>query len=266
MGGSLARALSALDRPPRVTGWAPDPGDRIAAWKAGVIAEVAEGEREAVSGAELVVLAAPLDATCALVASIGPLLAPGAIVTDVASLKVPVRRSAVRAGLEERWVGSHPMCGSARSGFPHSRTVLFRDATVYMTADNARGEPYERVRGLWKALGACPVHIDAATHDALMTRVSHLPQMAANALAEVLRSSGVPPEALGPGGSDMTRLAMSSPEVWRDILRHAPAELATHLRDLAEEVGELADLVSTGDVDAVVERMERTRGWRGGPA
>jgi prephenate dehydrogenase len=264
MGGSLARALAALRSPPTVTGWTPDPGDRLAAWTEGVLAEVADGEQEVVSGADLVVLAAPLDATCSLVASIGPYLAPGAVVTDVASLKVPVRRSAVQAGLGGRWVGSHPMCGSARSGFSHSSADLFQGATVYLTADEEGSEAYERVSGLWRALGALPVHIDATSHDALMTGVSHLPQMAANALAEVLRARGVPPEALGPGGRDMTRLAMSSPEVWRDILRHAPSELADHLRDLAEEIGELAELVSTRDVDALTERMERTRGWRGG--
>lgn len=265
MGGSLARALAALGRPPRVKGWAPDPSDRFAAWDAGVLAEVAEGEREVVSGADLVVLAAPLDATCALVESIGPYLAPEAIVTDVASLKAPVLRSAVQGGLGGRWVGSHPMCGSARSGFSHSRADLFRGATVYLTAEDDRGAPSERVSLFWKALGAQPVPMEAAAHDALMTRVSHLPQLGANALAEVLRTRGVPPEALGPGGRDMTRLALSSPEVWEDILRHAPAELATHLRALADEVAELAELVATGDVDGLTAKMERTRGWRGGP-
>jgi prephenate dehydrogenase len=261
MGGSLARALAAVARPPRVRGWATDPEDRRAAAEAGVLEAVVGSLGEAVSGADLVILATPLEATCALLGSLGRDLADGAVVTDVASLKAPVREAARRAGLTERWVGSHPLCGSAHSGFGASRVDLFRDATVYLTARDSSRDAYERIFQLWTALGASPVPIDAHTHDAVMTRVSHLPQMTATALAEVLRSEGVRRSALGPGGHDMTRLAVSSPEMWRDILRHAPPELVAHLHSLSRAVGELADLIEAGETDALAERMERTRRW-----
>lgn len=261
MGGSVARALAALSHPPATRGWATDPEDRRAAADAGVLEVVAQGCGDAVSGADLVILATPLEATCALLDSIRRDLAPGAIVTDVASLKAPVREAARQAGLTERWVGSHPLCGSARSGFGASRADLFRDATVYVTAEEGSRGPWVRVFRLWTALGANPVRIDADTHDRVMTRVSHLPQMTATALAEVLRESGVPRSTLGPGGHDMTRLALSSPGMWRDILRHAPPELVAHLRRLSSKAGELADLIESGDIDALARRMERTRRW-----
>ena len=265
MGGSLARAVSSLGLADEVRGWSPEATERDAALTAGAVSAAPPTWREAVAGADLVVLAAPLQGCLSLMAALGEGLDPHATVTDVASLKLPVAEAARAAGLEDRWVGSHPMAGSESSGFWASRPDLYEGATVWITAadsDDALGTHRQAVERLWSSLGGSPRAIGAAEHDRLMALVSHLPQLASNALARTLGRSDIDPSALGPGGRDMTRLAGSSPEMWADLLRHADPALVEGLRTLAREVDALAELVESGAIEQIDRIMRETRAWR----
>jgi prephenate dehydrogenase len=261
MGGSLARALSALPEPPRVTGWSPQESERTAALEAGAVVAAPERWEDAVADAELVVLAAPLEASRRLVAELAGTTTAETTLSDVASLKAPLARAATDAGVEARWVGSHPMAGTAESGFQASRPGLYVGATVWTVAHPSAEERVPPLHTLWRALGARPAAIDAESHDRLMALASHLPQLVANALASVLDEHGVKPDRLGPGGRDMTRLAASGSELWRDILGHASAELTGGLRELAASVERIAGLLERGDLDEVERLMTATRGW-----
>ena len=119
----MARALSALATPPKVVGWSPDPDEGAAALDGGAVHTVAPDLVDAAVGVELVVLAMPLEAVAAVFRQLGPVLRPDTVVTDVASLKMPVAEAAAAHGLSTRWVGSHPLCGSERSGFAASRRL-----------------------------------------------------------------------------------------------------------------------------------------------
>jgi prephenate dehydrogenase len=194
-------------------------------------------------------------------------LDPGATVTDVASLKLPVAEAARVAGLADRWVGSHPMAGAESSGFWASRADLYEGATVWITPanDNAADGPHRQtVERLWSSLGGKPRAIEASEHDRLMALASHLPQLASNALARTLGRSEIDPSDLGPGGRDMTRLAGSSPEMWTDLLRHADPAVVEGLRALAREADALADLVESGAMEQIDRIMRETRTWRSG--
>lgn len=263
MGGSLVRALSALDDAPEVVGWSPAPEERAAALEAGAVSAAPEDWREAASCADLVVVAAPLGASCDLVAKLAAETSSGTLLSDVASLKAPVARAAETAGVEDRWVGSHPMAGSEASGFGASRADLYSGARVWTVAHPAAAFRLPRMHSLWSALGARPEAIDAAEHDHLMALVSHLPQLASNVLADVLADRHVSPDRLGPGGADMTRLAASSPGLWRDILEHASPDLVRGLRELARTSTRVADLLEHRQLDGIEELMNATRRWSG---
>ena len=122
----------------------------------------------------------------------------------------------------------------------------------------------EKVRGLWRSLGATVAATEAGQHDRLMAAVSHLPQLTSNALGAVLGRIGVKPEDLGPGGRDMTRLAGSSPEMWADLFEHAPPALSEALEELAVILVDLREKLDSGDSDSLGQLMERTRAWRKG--
>ena len=261
MGGSLARAVTGLDLAERVTGWSPQATERDAAQTAGAVTFTAADWRRAVEDADLVMIATPLAAALSVVTQIGE-VSRHATVTDVASLKAPMLEAARRGGIAERFVGSHPMAGSEASGFWASRGDLFQGARVWTVTGEARPEHGDAVERFWSALGAHPRRIDARDHDRLMAWVSHLPQLTANALADVLAEEGVAAGTLGPGGADMTRLAGSEPTMWKDLLTHGSPELVAGLRGVSDRLGILADLIEAGDMDGLVSLMRRTRTWR----
>ncbi len=260
MGGSLARALARAGRPP--VGWSPNAEERRQAVEAGAVHRAPDTLDAAVDGADLVILAAPLEAVCVLTRELSDACGTETVVSDVASLKAPVQAAARASGLTSRWVGCHPMAGTEASGFQASREDLYHDARIWLVADAEADPAAERIAELWRGLGARPARLAADEHDRLMALVSHLPQLAANALARVLSDAGVTPEKLGPGGREATRLAASNPSIWRDILGYASPELARSLRALAAEAETLARLVDVADVDTIAERMRQTRSWR----
>jgi prephenate dehydrogenase len=265
MGGSLAKALSALGgEAPSLVGWSPREEERSAAVEAGAVSEAPSSWEEAVEDAALVVVAAPLDATCRLLKELAEATSPDTLVTDVASLKVPVARAASAAGLDARWVGSHPMTGSEESGFTASRTDLYAGARVWTVAAPEAAAAVRDVEALWRSLGSRPEPIQPEEHDRLMALASPLPQLVSNVLASVLDQGGVPRDRLGPGGADMTRLSASGAVMWRDILEHASPQLIAGLRRVARTSDELAHVLERGDLDRVEDLMNATRAWSRG--
>jgi prephenate dehydrogenase len=262
MGGSLARGLSALERRPRVVAWSPQLEEREAAVGAGVVDDAPSEWRDAVAEADLVVLAAPLRASCELLGAVAAAAPATATLSDVASLKAPLARAAEAAGVTSRWVGCHPMAGSEASGFGASKSDLYRGARVWTVAGAGATGRVPAVQALWRSLGARPAEIDAEEHDRLMARVSHLPQLAANALATVLMEAGIRPDQLGPGGRDSTRLAGSSADLWKDLLEHASPELVKGLRELSSTADRVADVLERKDMETLAEMMRATRDWR----
>jgi prephenate dehydrogenase len=262
MGGSFARALTASEAGPEVRGWSPDAEERHAALFSGAVVSAPKDWREAVRDADLVVLATPLRSACRLISDLAaePAL-QDATIMDVSSLKAPIVRAAEAAGVSHRFVGAHPMAGSEASGFFASGPDLFSGSLVWIVADSEARAHTDRVETLWSALGAEPERTTAASHDRLMSLVSHLPQLTANGLAAVLNGSGITPGDLGPGGKDMTRLAASNPVMWEGLLDEAHPDLVHGLRALAEHLADIADRLEGGDVASVVSRMKTTRNW-----
>lgn len=260
MGGSLARALSALGV--EVAAWSPLEEERREARAVGAAGSAPADWRQAVVGAGHVVLAMPLGAVCRAIARMPEATSRRTTISDVAGLKLPVARAVAKAGLAERWVGTHPMAGSEGSGFGWSSPNLYRGATVWVSHLGADSQRLRVVEEMWRAVGARPAMADPGEHDRAMALASHLPQLTANALAATLMDGSLRPEALGPGGRDMTRLAGSGPEMWRNLFDHAPENLPQALRALSVHLNRLAELAERRDGGALAEFMETTRAWR----
>lgn len=300
MGGSVAKAVRRGTPDAPVYGIDPDEGARALAARDGV--RLAGGLAECAMQGAVVVFAAPLDATVALVESEAPLWSRAALVTDVASLKAPVataaRRGAERAGAlggqsaevvpgaDHVFVGAHPMCGSQRSGYAASRADLFDDAPVWLCSEapvpNASASParaptgppspppsepgaqsaFDRAAAFWRLLGGTPRLVSADAHDRAMSWVSHLPQLVAWALAGTLEDAGFAPSDLGPGGQSATRLAGSSPEMWGPLLNAAAKEDAAALAALEARIAALRRIVEAGDRKAVRDAILASRRWR----
>ena len=249
IGGSLAwQARLAGVR--SVIGYAPDRASGVRALKAQAIHALADSAARAVTGADLVVLAAPPEAILGLLDTLGPHLAPGALVTDVASIKAPIVARARRAGLAARFAGGHPFAGTHLQGWDGARADLFVDAVVYVCSTGPEGDAAAReVMDFWAAvLRAQPVLIDAAAHDARLAWTSHLPQAVASALAAALgREPSLAGAAFGTGLKDTTRLAASPVEMWVEILLQNRAAMDAPLQGMESALGELRRLIAAND-------------------
>jgi prephenate dehydrogenase len=262
-------ALAARRTGARVTGW--DADDSVAGRAAAVAGlDPAASAEDAVRDAQVVVVATPIPTIPSIV---GACLAaaPGAIVTDVGSVKSAIvsrTLDAAAVGDVARYVPGHPMGGSERSGPEHASASVV-DGIVWAITPHATSDP-AAVDGLeaWVAsLGARPVRLDdPERHDRLVAFVSHLPQVASTALMSLAATEEADePQILllaAGGFRDLTRLAASNPGLWSDILlanRRAIGEAIDlyieRLSDLREDiVGERA-----GEVEAMFDRAKRAR-------
>lgn len=263
LGGAVARGVRSTTEKP-VVGWDLDPGAIEEALEAGVLTRGAGDLGDAVEGASVVVIATPLGALERVLLDAAAMLGASSMVLDVGSLQAPPLSWAEAAGLAARFVACHPLAGTHRSGFGASADVTLEGCRVWLSAPpEADGRLLERAADFWSALGARPEVVDPAVHDTRMAVLSHLPQVTANVLASVIEKGGFAVGELGPGGRDMTRLAASGPELWRDLLEHSGAQVAQLLRLTAREMESWARVLDAQDLDELERRLGATRQWRG---
>ncbi len=263
MGGSLARALHALDGGPRIVAFNRNPDHADRALADGVIDAVAFTAEEAAEGQDLVVYATPLDVAREMMRTHSDGWGD-ATVTDVAGLKGPLVKEAAELGFAAQFVGSHPLAGGTASGYGASSEDLFSGETVFVCGGEAESERIDAVQSMWQALGARVRPIDADAHDRLMVWASHLPQLISNVVARAMAEAGLSVKDLGPGGRDMTRLAESSPEMWTSLLDEASEENVRAIERVQSGLDGLQKAMSEGSLGEVAELMRITREWRKG--
>jgi prephenate dehydrogenase len=209
---------------------------------------------EAIAGADLVVLAAPVGVIIHLLETESDRLRDR-VVTDVGSTKRAIVRAAREVGLSH-FVGGHPMAGAAASGPGAARGDLFDGRPWFLVPRGALPDATARVREFVTLLGAHAVMFDddGAAHDRLMAAVSHLPQVTASSLMALV-GDAVGSDGLawaGAGLRDTTRLAASASSIWRDVLATNADEVRPLLLALADA---LRDLAGRLDDDAAVDRL-----------
>jgi prephenate dehydrogenase len=225
--------------------------------------DVAADEPYVLAEADLIVLAAPVRQNIARLAELDEHVRTPAIVTDTGSTK----RATIEAarGLAGRFtfVGGHPMGGAAVGGLEHARPDLFSGRPWILTpSDDRSGEAVDRLSAFARALGAEPRLMDAGAHDRMLAAISHLPQLTASALMQVVGElAGEDGLALaGRGLVDTTRLATSPTDVWRDIAATNPDAIGRAIDALIATLQELRGDLRRGD--RLAEVFEQARRWK----
>jgi len=250
---------------PSVIGFSPERGEAVQALRAGALTDIADTPERAVHEADFVVLAAPPDAILQLLESLPRAMPNRCIVTDVASVKLPILSRARETGLATRFAGSHPFAGTHHSGWSAAKPDLFREAIIYVCSTGSEGENAARqVMHFWETVfEAHPVLLPAEAHDRQLAWTSHLPQAVASALAYTLaRTPDLTGASWGPGARDTTRLAASSAELWTEILLLNRKEVATALAQSGEDLWRLAALVAEENRAGLREFLERGVAFR----
>jgi prephenate dehydrogenase len=217
-----------------------------------------ESLAELAARSDVVVLAAPLDATLAQIAELAA--APPRhveLILDVASVKVPVARAGARL---EAFVASHPIAGSERSGPAAARADLFEGRVWSYDADARAGTRAHAVSFI-EGMGARPIAIASPEHDRVVALTSHLPQLLAVALAAQLESRLDDADSVaafcGTGMQSMLRLAGSSWSVWEAVLRANARPVAQEVRALGNILSDIAEALEVDAPDILEERFSR---------
>lgn len=257
IGGSFALAARAAGLVGEIVGVGRTRANLDAALRLGIIDRIATRPAEAVRDADVILLAAPVGQCAALAAAFRPHARPDAILTDAGSTK-----GGLVVALEAAWtspalvVGAHPIAGSEHAGAAAARADLYRDRPCILTPTAATDrQALARVRALWEGIGARVTEMDAAHHDAILARVSHVPHLVAYALVLATLDGRVPGEELlawaGAGFRDTTRIAASPAELWRDIaLANAPA-VCEGLAEFRAALERIEGCVASGDASGL---------------
>jgi len=208
---------------------------------------------DGLASADLIVLAAPVNQATAMLESVRAAAPANAVITDVGSTKADICRRAAELWLAPRpFIGSHPMAGSEKFGPEHARADLYEGAVCLVEADAAIDPRAAKiVRRLWEAVGARVVEIDAAQHDALLARTSHVPHVLSAVLARLAGAEDIVPDLIGNGFRDTTRIAAGRPELWTEIcLSNRDAVLAA-LGDARKDIEAFAAALESEDEAAL---------------
>jgi prephenate dehydrogenase len=252
IGGSIG--LAARRRlQAEVVGHGRNPARTARAVELGALDRGAASVAEACAGADVVFCAGPVGALLEQAREALAASGPETVVTDVGSTKGEL---VAALGSDERFIGGHPLAGAETAGVDNARADLFEGARWYLTpTDRSSGLLYDRLQRLVAGLGARPQAIDASVHDRLLATISHLPHVVANALvAEAAAELGADSERLpevGPSFRDTTRVAGSNPAIWADIFASNREAVADSVEAVARRLGAAAELIRSGDRDAV---------------
>ncbi|MBI2518435.1 MAG: prephenate dehydrogenase/arogenate dehydrogenase family protein [Opitutae bacterium] len=265
LGASVAQAARRYGAAGKITLWARRPEVRVALRRQPWVDAVADTPTEAVQGAQLVVVCAPVDQIVTLIQQVAPGLAPGAIVTDVGSVKGEICRGAAAAlGESAHFVGSHPMAGSEKTGWEHATADLFVRRTVFVTPlPDTDARAAERIAAFWAALEAEVATVEPDKHDEIVAHISHLPQVLASTLAASLARRDVRWRNHAGGGlRDTTRIAGSDPRLWKTILEQNRDEVLRALRSYQDELHGLERALANRDWFEVQAILERGKSYR----
>jgi prephenate dehydrogenase len=262
IGGSVALALRERQLAKKVIGVVRS-ADRVQrVLDCGVVDEATADFELACSGADLVVVATPVGLIASSALEAAQHAAPGALVTDAGSTKATILRA-----IEANWptdaeglafVGAHPLAGDTRTGPEAARAGLFEGAVTVLTpTPNTPERALRHARRFWESIGSKIVELSPERHDELLAVSSHVPHIAAAAVAATTPDDALPLTATG--WADTTRIAAGAPSLWRDILLANPAPIAGALRRLGQELEAYAAALDDGDGETIERLLEAGR-------
>jgi prephenate dehydrogenase len=263
IGGSLALALQRANHVQHIVGVGRTSDSLQTALDMNVINTIETDSAKAVENADMVVVAVPVAQTASIFSAIAPHLSHKTVVTDVGSTKGDIIAYAEKllGDKVSRFVPGHPIAGAEKSGVTAANAKLFEGKNVVLTPTaKTDSQALEQVRAMWSAAGANLKQMSADNHDSIFAAVSHLPHLLAFALVNDLASrdnSGQLFEFAASGFRDFTRIAGSSPEMWRDISLANRDALLEELTTYQNELANLHSLLKNSDSAALQALFER---------
>lgn len=275
IGGSIARAIKRKNPQVRIMAYMRTRAKLEQARADGIVDVILEGIGDQLSQCDLIFLCTPVEYNAQYLTAIRPYLKEHALITDVGSTKTSIHQEIIRQGLEDRFVGGHPMAGSEKTGYENSSDHLLENAYYIVTppqgADGSvpfeeQPENVRRILAVARAIGAIPMVLDYRVHDRVVAAISHLPHLIASSLVNLVRDSDTPSgtmKRVAAGGfKDITRIASSSPEMWEQICMTNTLPIAQVLERYIASLNRVLDQIKSQDSGGIYELFETSRDYR----
>ena len=271
IGGSIARAAREYGAARRIVATARSEATRRRVVELGISDQVVATNAEAVADADLVIVCIPVGASGPVAAEIATALKPGAIVSDVGSVKAQVVKDmAPHMPQGAHLIPAHPVAGTENSGPDSGFPELFVNRWCILTPpEGADAAAVDKLKAFWSTLGANVEVMSAEHHDMVLAITSHLPHLIAYTIvgtaeefSQVSRSEVLKFSA--GGFRDFTRIAASDPTMWRDVFLHNKDAVLEMLAQFNEDLAKLTRAMRRGDGDTLFDHFSRTRAIRRG--
>lgn len=262
LGGSIALAARQRGIVRRVIGVGRTAPRLEQARDARVLDDVSTDLVAAAAQADLLIFATPVNLIVAGVQEVASACRPGTLITDVGSTKAHLCRE-LSAGLPDSttFIGSHPLAGSEKQGWEHSRADLFDGRVCVVTpTESSRRDEVARITAFWQAIGMSVVEMSPEAHDRALAQTSHVPHVVASALARTLAIENRSLAATG--FADTTRIAAGDPNVWVPILLDNRDAVLASLDEFSNQVAALREALIRGDADEIRRLWEQGKAIR----
>ena len=268
IGGSIAKAIRKFPRRYRLIAWNPH-ADRVdAAIEEGVIDVRLESLTDPLlQEADIIYLCAPVEKNRENLETILPLIKDSAIVTDIGSVKTDIHEAAIRLGIEDKFVGGHPMAGSERTGYFASKDHLLENTYYVITASDGADEArIRRMAAFAAGIDAIPIRMDYREHDRIVAAISHVPHVIAASLVHLVEDNDNDEhlmKTIAAGGfKDITRIASSSPQMWEEICMTNGANITDFLDKFIDSLSRTKQVIESRQAGAVERFFAGARDYR----
>jgi len=262
IGGSLCRAIKKYGAANEIIGFDMDAGVRSYPEQNGIVDSCLENLKQN-NDSQLVIVATYVDKISETVKEILPYLEKGCVITDVGSVKTPVMKS-VESFINNdfHFVGSHPIAGSEKSGIKNSDPDLFNGSNTIVTpTDKSSKESIEKVSTFWSAIGSNVLIMNPELHDNIFAYVSHLPHVVAYTLINTVSSSDIKNifSFSGGGLKDYTRIAYSSPEMWKTIFMQNKNSVLESIKNFKKNLELIESAIEGDDLNKLQNLLENAQ-------
>ena len=267
IGASVGMACKAYGAAEKVSVWSRRSSTRTEAEGQDWCDDIFATPEEAAESCNLIVICSPVENIIPLYRAILPSLQPGAIVTDTGSTKSRICHGAEAEGNSGgRFIGSHPMAGSEKTGMKHARADLFRNHPCFITpTEETNHGVVEKITQFWEALGAVTTVTPPEEHDRIVAHISHLPHLVASSICTFL--SNKDPHWASHSGSglmDTTRIAAGDPAIWKSIIETNMEEIRGALSQYQVELQRFQEVLAEGDMGEMVRFLNKGKVFREG--
>lgn len=267
IGGSIAKGIKRSCPDARIMAYMRTRSRLEQAQADGIVDVILDGVGEELRECDIIFLCTPVEYNAQYLSIIRPWLKPGAILTDVGSTKSNIHQVVKELGMEDVFIGGHPMAGSEKTGYENATDHLLENAYYIVTPTAVtRREDVDRMVAVAELIGSIPIVLDYNEHDRIVAAISHLPHLIASSLVNLVKNSDNQEESmrrLAAGGfKDITRIASSSPEMWEQICMTNTANLVPMMESYIASLQKILDELKDRNAAAIHDLFETSRTYR----